>query len=494
MSTQTSPPANAHDEAPRINGTALAAMVAAVLALIIAVFALGRALAQPIGGGAVPASSEQAGSGAASSVAVSLTDLDITPETTTVSSDGVIQVSNDGAVLHNFKIKGTDVATADLAGGEAAELSLAGLEPGVYEFFCDIPGHESAGMSGSIEVVAGGGGDSTGGDVTNARADAGADHGMSGSADPVAMQQQMLDAMKGSIGSFPAETEGEGAAVLEPTILDDGTKLFELVVDEVEWEVEPGKIVDALGYNGVVPGPTMFVDTGDKVTIRVVNQLDNGEGTSLHPHGLKNHDFSIDGVTFISQDPIESGDAMDYTFVATEESVVTYHSHHMSLHQVPNGLFGAMIVGDYAELAGIEGVVDEQVMILNDAGNIGFSLNGKSFPATKPYQYTQGDKVVVHYANEGQMAHPMHLHNQDGLVIAKDGYLLPEGARYQGDTFNVAPGERLTVVYSMDNPGVWVWHCHILSHVKRSDGTMFGMLTAVIIDEAPAGDTTEGDA
>ena len=60
---------------------------------------------------------------------------------------------------------------------------------------------------------------------------------------------------------------------------------------------------------------------------------------------------------------------------------------------------------------------------------------------------------------------------------------MARGARYTGDTFNVAPGERLTVVYDMKTPGTWVWHCHILSHVKRPDGTMFGMLTAVIIDE-----------
>ena len=292
----------------------------------------------------------------------------------------------------------------------------------------------------------------------------------------------MEQAMAGSIAAFPADTEGHGAAPLEPEVRPDGTKLFELTVDEVEWEVEPGTIVDAVGYNGMVPGPTMRVDVGDAVTIRVRNELD-GEGTSLHPHGLKDHDFSIDGVTFISQDPIAPGDSMDYTFVADQESVVTYHSHHMSLHQVPNGLFGALIVGDYADIAGIDGVVDEQVMILNDAGNIGLTLNGKSFPATHAYSYTAGDRVVVHYANEGQMAHPMHLHNQPGLVIAKDGYLLPRGTRYTGDTFNVAPGERLTVVYDMKTPGTWVRHCHILSHVKRTDGTMFGMFAAVIIDE-----------
>lgn len=181
----------------------------------------------------------------------------------------------------------------------------------------------------------------------------------------------------------------------------------------------------------MVPGPTMRVDVGDEVTIRVRNELD-GEGTSLHPHGVKDHDFSIDGVTFISQDPIAPGDSMDYTFVADQESVVTHHSHHMSLHQVPNGLFGALIVGDYADIAGIDGVVDEQVMILNDAGNIGLTLNGKSFPATQAYSYTAGDKVVVHYANEGQMAHPMHLHNQPGRVIAKDGHLLPRAPATRG--------------------------------------------------------------
>ena len=56
-------------------------------------------------------------------------------------------------------------------------------------------------------------------------------------------------------------------------------------------------------------------------------------------------------------------------------------------------------------------------------------------------------------------------------------------ARCSGDTFDVAPGERLTVVYEMDDVGTWVWHCHILSHLKRSDGSMFGMLTAVIVTE-----------
>jgi len=76
------------------------------------------------------------------------------------------------------------------------------------------------------------------------------------------------------------------------------------------------------------------------------------------------------------------------------------------------------------------------------------------------------------------MSHPMHLHQPSGWVIAKDGVplLVPE----PGDTINVAPGERYTVLYKAEEPGTWAWHCHILNHAEGSDG-MFGMVTALIV-------------
>ena len=53
--------------------------------------------------------------------------------------------------------------------------------------------------------------------------------------------------------------------------------------------------------------------------------------------------------------------------------------------------------------------------------------------------------MMVHYFNEGVLAHPMHLHQPVGWVIAKDGkeLLVP----MPGDTINIAPGERYTVLY-----------------------------------------------
>ncbi|MFP4634582.1 MAG: multicopper oxidase domain-containing protein [Nitriliruptoraceae bacterium] len=48
---------------------------------------------------------------------------------------------------------------------------------------------------------------------------------------------------------------------------------------------------------------------------------------------------------------------------------------------------------------------------------------------------------------------------------------------------DVAPGERYSVLVQATDPGVWVFHCHILTHAEREEG-MFGMVTAVIVEEA----------
>ena len=61
-------------------------------------------------------------------------------------------------------------------------------------------------------------------------------------------------------------------------------------------------------------------------------------------------------------------------------------------------------------------------MVLNDAGTIGLSLNGKSFPATEPTTLNVGQVLEVNsLRNEGLMVHPMHLHQPVGWIIAKDG-------------------------------------------------------------------------
>jgi FtsP/CotA-like multicopper oxidase with cupredoxin domain len=137
---------------------------------------------------------------------------------------------------------------------------------------------------------------------------------------------------------------------------------------------------------------------------------------------------------------------------------------------------GAFLIGDEPVPAGVA-VSQEVPMVLNDAGVIGLMLNGKSFPATAPVVAKQGQWVEVHYMSEGLQIHPMHLHGLPQLVIAKDGFPI---APYQVDTLSVAPGERSTVLVHATDPGVWAWHCHILTHAERADG-MFGMVTTFIV-------------
>ena len=75
----------------------------------------------------------------------------------------------------------------------------------------------------------------------------------------------------------------------------------------------------------------------------------------------------------------------------------------------------------------------------------------------------------------------MHLHGMPQLVIAKDGFPLPQP--YTVDTLAIAPGERYTVLVRPDattQKGVWAFHCHILNHAE-SDNGMFGMVTTLIV-------------
>jgi FtsP/CotA-like multicopper oxidase with cupredoxin domain len=127
-----------------------------------------------------------------------------------------------------------------------------------------------------------------------------------------------------------------------------------------------------------------------------------------------------------------------------------------------------------------DGKVDQEVvMVLNDAGNIGLSLNGKSFPETQAYSMKVGQTMLVHYYNEGLQWHPMHMHQPHGLVVARDGVLLDQP--YSADTITVGPGERYSVLYTAQDPGVWAWHCHILTHAETPDGMRY-MVTAIKVD------------
>jgi uncharacterized cupredoxin-like copper-binding protein len=454
--------------------------VAAVFALAISIVAIVL-----VNGSDDAAGAAGGGEGAATSAHVELSEFAIEPDAITVAENGTIHVDNVGTTEHNLAVVNGDTVTPNLASGESAELSVEGLGVGDYEVICQIPGHADSGMRGTLSIVEAGAAVDTGHGTDGATSATSPDDSATSSSDMD--YQAMTDAMLETMAAFPADTEGVGNQNLDPTeVLADGTKVFDLTMELGDWEVEPGRVVEAWTFNGMVPAPMMRLDVGDKVQVRIQNDLPIA--TDIHWHGV-NVENKNDGVAPLTQPLIEPGDPYVYDFVADEQAVAMYHPHAHGHMLLPNGMFGVILVGDVrlplGQTVGLESVpanlqISQEIpMVLNDAGVIGYSLNGKSFPATQPYSASIGDWVLIHYYNEGTQIHPMHLHQFDQIVVAKDGY--PLDAPYTVDTLNVAPGERYSVLVNLDRAGAWVWHCHILPHVERESG-MFGMVTAIIVE------------
>lgn len=282
-----------------------------------------------------------------------------------------------------------------------------------------------------------------------------------------------MDAMhEKGIKAFPAKTAGLGNQLMQPR-LEAGVKVFELTAKKIQWETEPGHLVEAWAYNDQVPGPQIRLTVGDRVRVILHNELP--ESTAIHFHGLELPN-AMDGVPFITQPPVKPGGSFTYEFVVPNDGSHMYHSHHDSAKQVGLGLLGAFIVAPARRTRNDDADVD-QVFILNDGAH-GYTFNGKSFPATQPIVAKLGQKVRIRFMNEGMMIHPMHLHGMHMTVIAKDGWAVP--APWRCDTLNVAPGERWDVMVNCTNPGTWAFHCHILPHAESEHG-MFGMVTALVV-------------
>lgn len=393
--------------------------------------------------------------GGASEVAVTLKEFSIEPKTISVAAGGRLRVSNRGTIEHDLSVDGHDLKTPLLKPGDSATLDLGNLAAGSYSVRCTVPGHADAGMTATLRVGEG---------------------GTAEAAAPALTPAEIDRLTKKSIDDFlaGAKTEGKGAQLMQPTILPDGTKEYRLTASEFDWEVSPGKKVKVWGYNGVVPGPLIRLNTGDKFRLILTNQLE--ESTSIHFHGLATPN-SMDGVPDVTQKPVKKGETFTYEFVAKGPAVGLYHAHQDSQKQVPMGLLGPIVIDDLPVPAGVR-VTQRLPMVLNDAGNIGYSLNGKSFPATDPIVLQRNEWVQIDYMNEGLQIHPMHTHGFPQLIIARDGYPVPQP--YYEDTVLVAPGQRISVLVQGTEPGAWLLHCHILTHAESERG-YFGMATAMVV-------------
>jgi FtsP/CotA-like multicopper oxidase with cupredoxin domain len=237
---------------------------------------------------------------------------------------------------------------------------------------------------------------------------------------------------------------------------------------------------DDIGANDGIPGPTLRLNVGDTVKVHFRNNDSRYKYPhSLHPHGVF-YDNASDGA-WLALDPkkpgtaVEFGDTYTYTWKVLPSSVGTwpYHDHSVpqSLeHGVPPmpetsvtlGMFGVIVVEDpAAPAADRENVVflhDIYVPALVQQFNC---VNGHAFIDNTPtFTARVGERVRWRVATLGDNFHVFHVH----------GHRWKYEGRYD-DSLVLGPASTVTFDYVEDNPGDWLYHCHVAMHMM---GGMIG--------------------
>jgi FtsP/CotA-like multicopper oxidase with cupredoxin domain len=94
-----------------------------------------------------------------------------------------------------------------------------------------------------------------------------------------------------------------------------------------------------------------------------------------------------------------------------------------------------------------------------------YTLNGKVFPYTGMIMVHEGQLIRIHYDNQTDFYHPMHLHGHTFTVLSKNGQPL-QGSPVHLDTVLVPPHATYDIAFVANNPGLWMLHCHNFFHAN----------------------------
>ncbi len=99
-----------------------------------------------------------------------------------------------------------------------------------------------------------------------------------------------------------------------------------------------------------------------------------------------------------------------------------------------------------------------------------WSINDKKLSQATFFEARVGERLEIRLINETMMEHPMHMHGAFFVVDNGKGERAP-----LKHTVIVKPGETITVHTSFDEPGPWVFHCHLFYHAAA------GMVQAIVV-------------
>jgi uncharacterized cupredoxin-like copper-binding protein len=103
--------------------------------------------------GASSPAATQPSAGGAQTVNLEMVDIAFKPTTLEIpaNTDSVVHITNTGTTAHDFSIDKLNITTGDVAPGASIDVKI-NAPAGEYTYYCNVPGHEAAGMKGTLTV------------------------------------------------------------------------------------------------------------------------------------------------------------------------------------------------------------------------------------------------------------------------------------------------------------------------------------------------------
>jgi FtsP/CotA-like multicopper oxidase with cupredoxin domain len=263
--------------------------------------------------------------------------------------------------------------------------------------------------------------------------------------------------------------------------LRDGRLELKLDVVNAQWFPEandgPSTTMQAFAEEGhapEVPGPLIRVREGTRIHVTIHNSLADSE---VVVHGLQQRPATLD-------DPIRipAGATREVTFDAGVAGTYFYWATSakkpLQFRVAKDSQLSGVIIVDPAagpqskDRTLVVGVYSEDPD--SAAGHHPHPreilvINGKSWPHTERFTFTQGDTVNWRVINTSSGPHPMHLHGFYFDVAHAGNWLadtlLPASAVRQANTRLVVSGGTMAIRFVPNRPGNWLFHCHLGPHV-----------------------------
>jgi hypothetical protein len=214
-----------------------------------------------------------------------------------------------------------------------------------------------------------------------------------------------------------------------------------------------------------IPGPTLHAEVGDTLVVHFRNgDTHFNQAVTMHPHGVRytpDYDGSYFGDFTRVGGFIAPGEEFTYTWEAVPDAVGVWPYHDHGPNHTLNtarGLFGAVVIRERG--ARVPDV--EKILYFHSFGPevTGFDqviqcINGRSYAGNTPtFRAKVGQDVAFHVIGGDANFHTFHVH----------GHRWTDASGVDVDTREVGPFETLTARFVEDNPGRWMYHCHVFPH------------------------------